>query len=81
MDNLTKRLPTGDQGRALQALSHAIEHIMASRASQGLIPSEKLAIETLAKLNRQIFLECKEHISFEMSLQTLFARIFGVDSQ
>jgi hypothetical protein len=58
---LIRRRPTPQQGRALELLGHALEYLVDSRLylTESDV-SDNLAVQTLMRLNREVFAECAE---------------------
>ncbi len=58
---MIRRRPTLQQGRALELLGHAVEYLVDSRLYLGESDaSDQLAVQTLMRLNREVFAECAE---------------------
>src|ERR1035437_6129342 len=58
-----RRRPTMSQGQALEMIGHAIEYVYDSRVYQNagaLSKSDMEAVQTLMRLSREVYLECKE---------------------
>ncbi len=56
-----RRRPTLRQGRALEMLAHALEYLVDSRLHRSETGvSDQLAVQTLMRLNREVFAECAE---------------------
>jgi hypothetical protein len=65
-----RRRSTREQGRALEILGHAVEYLVDSRLR--LVPgthSDDLAVQMLMRLNREVFAECAEVVSFKWKLR------------
>lgn len=57
-----RRRPTMSQGQALEMIGHAIEYVYDSRVYQNsgaLSRSDMEAVQTLMRLSREVYLECK----------------------
>lgn len=66
---LIRRRPSPQQGRALELLGHAVEYLVDSRlyfAETDL--NDQLAVQTLMRLNREVFAECAEVVPMRRRL-------------
>ena len=76
---LIRRRPSPQQGRALEALSHAIEYLVDSRMAQVDEPATRgdgEAINLLMRLNRNVFTECAEVVPMGRRLKAWIAGHF-----
>ena len=63
------RRPTQQQGRALELLGHAVEYLIDSRMQPDSLPSDELAVQTLMRLNREVFAECAQIVPLRRRLR------------
>ncbi|MEK6396648.1 MAG: hypothetical protein V4734_01050 [Terriglobus sp.] len=64
------RRPSESQGRALELISHAIEHLVDSRLDETWdTPADAEAVHMLMACSRAVFLECEVVLSWQQRLQ------------
>jgi hypothetical protein len=62
-EKVVRRRGNAEQGRALEALGHAVEYLVDSRMflrTQAESDSNRDAVQMLMRLSRTVFLECPE---------------------
>ena len=65
------RRGTAEQGRALEALGHAVEYLVDSRLfllDQAAVRSDDEAVQIMMRLSRAVFAECPEVVSLRRKL-------------
>ncbi len=74
-----RRRPERSQGKALEALAHAIEYLVDNAETSGCLPSAATmeAVELLAEKSRAVFAECAVITPLPQRLTNLFARFFA----
>jgi hypothetical protein len=76
---LIRRRPSPQQGRALELLGHAVEYLVDSQlylAETDL--NDQLAVQTLMRLNREVFAECAEVVPMRRRLTRRLRRWMGL---
>jgi hypothetical protein len=79
----TRRRGTLEQGRALEALGHAVEYLVDSRLFHAgeLNPvDEHEAVQILMRLSRAVFAECPEVVSLRRRMRQWVAQRFAGDA-
>lgn len=78
------RRGTAEQGRALEALGHAVEYLVDSRLftlDQAAVRSDDEAVQIMMRLSRAVFAECPEVVSVRRKLRMwLVERLAGAPS-
>ncbi len=73
-----------EQGRALEALGHAVEYVIDSRLfnANELNPrDEQEAVQILMRMSRAVFLECPEVVPVRRRLRQWIAEWFAGDGE
>ena len=74
-----RRRPTMSQGQALEKLGRAIEYLYDSRVYQkaGELSSNELeSVQTLMRLSREVFMQCREIAPEPSGLKFWLSRLF-----
>ena len=82
-DRGLRRRGTLEQGRALEALGHAVEYLVDSqlfRVGEGNPRDDHEAVQILMLMSRAVFAECPEVVSLRRRMRRWFvSRFTGVD--
>ncbi len=75
-----RRQPTMSQGQALEKLGRAIEYLYDSQVYQKggeLTADDMEAVQTLMRLSREVFLQCREVIPERRGIKVWLSRLFA----